>query len=138
MKMYEKALEIAKKAHKGQVDKAGIDYIQHPLFVASLVKTEEQKATALLHDVIEDSEITKEDLIHAGIPTNVVKAVDTLTKTRGETYVDYLAKVKSNDLARVVKLADLQHNSDLSRIKNPNKKDFERLEKYKKAIEYLS
>lgn len=138
MSLYEKALEVARTAHTGQVDKAGIDYIQHPLFVASLVKTEEQKAVALLHDVIEDSEITKEDLIHAGIPTNVVEAVNTLTKTRSETYVDYLAKVKSNDLARVVKLADLQHNSDLSRIKNPNKKDFERLEKYKMAIEYLS
>lgn len=138
MSLYVKALEISKIAHEGQMDKAGVDYIQHPIYVASLVNTEEQKAVALLHDVIEDSEITKEDLIHAGISTNVVEAVNTLTKVRGESYINYLKKVKSNNLARVVKLADLQHNSDLTRIKKPNKKDFERLEKYKQAIEYLS
>ena len=132
------ALSIAKKAHAGQVDKAGIDYIQHPLYVASQVKTEQEKAVALLHDVLEDSDITAADLLAYGLSNEVVTAVQTLTKKKGQSYQDYLEKVKSNDLARVVKLADLKHNSDLSRLKSITNTDYERVEKYKNAIRYLS
>ena len=132
------ALSIAKKAHAGQVDKAGIDYIQHPLYVASQVKTEQEKAVALLHDVLEDSDITAADLLAYGLSNEVVTAVQTLTKKKGQRYQDYLEKVKSNDLARVVKLADLKHNSDLSRLKSVSDTDRERVKKYKNAIRYLS
>ena len=132
------ALSIAKKAHAGQVDKAGIDYIQHPLYVASQVKTEQEKAVALLHDVLEDSDITAADLLAYGLSNEVVTAVKTLTKKKGQSYQDYLEKVKSNDLARVVKLADLKHNSDLSRLKSVSETDRERVKKYKNAIRYLS
>ena len=132
------ALSIAKKAHAGQVDKAGIDYIQHPLYVASQVKTEQEKAVALLHDVLEDSDITAADLLAYGLLNEVVTAVQTLTKKKGQSYQDYLEKVKSNDLARVVKLADLKHNSDLSRLKSVSDTDRERVKKYKNAIRYLS
>ena len=132
------ALSIAKKAHAGQVDKAGIDYIQHPLYVASQVKTEQEKAVALLHDVLEDSDITAADLLAYGLSNEVVTAVQTLTKKKGQSYQDYLEKVKSNDLARVVKLADLKHNSDLSRLKSVTNTDYDRVEKYKNAIRYLS
>lgn len=132
------ALSIAKKAHAGQVDKAGIDYIQHPLYVASQVKTEQEKAVALLHDVLEDSDITAADLLAYGLSNEVVTAVQTLTKKKGQSYQDYLEKVKSNDLARVVKLADLKHNSDLSRLKSVSDTDRERIKKYKNAIRYLS
>lgn len=132
------ALSIAKKAHAGQVDKAGIDYIQHPLYVASQVKTEQEKAVALLHDVLEDSDITAADLLAYGLPNEVVTAVQTLTKKKGQSYQDYLEKVKSNNLARVVKLADLKHNSDLSRLKSVSDTDRERVKKYKNAIRYLS
>lgn len=132
------ALSIAKKAHAGQVDKAGIDYIQHPLYVASQVKTEQEKAVALLHDVLEDSDITAADLLAYGLSNEVVTAVQTLTKKKGQSYQDYLEKVKSNDLARVVKLADLKHNSDLSRLKSVSDTDRERVKKYKNAIYYLS
>jgi metal dependent phosphohydrolase, HD region len=132
------ALSIAKKAHAGQVDKAGIDYIQHPLYVASQVKTEQEKAVALLHDVLEDSDITAADLLAYGLSNEVVTAVQTLTKKKGQSYQDYLEKVKSNDLARVVKLADLKHNSDLSRLKSVSDTDRERVKKYKNAIRYLS
>ena len=132
------ALSIAKKAHAGQVDKAGIDYIQHPLYVASQVKTEQEKAIALLHDVLEDSDITVADLLAYGLSNKVVTAVQTLTKKKGQSYQDYLEKVKSNDLARVVKLADLKHNSDLSRLKSVSDTDRERVKKYKNAIRYLS
>ena len=136
--MIDIALAIARKAHAGQTDKAGVDYIQHPLYVASQVKTEQEKAVALLHDVLEDSDITAADLLAYGLSNEVVTAVQTLTKKKGQSYQDYLEKVKSNNLARVVKLADLKHNSDLSRLKSVSDTDRERVEKYKKAIYYLS
>lgn len=135
--MFDLALSIAKKAHKGQYDKAGVDYIEHPLFVASLVDTQEEKAVALLHDVLEDSPYTAEELILAGLPETVVSAVQILTKKKGQDYQQYLELVKSSPIARRVKLADLKHNSDLSRLATVTEKDLERLEKYKKTIDYL-
>ena len=134
----ELALSIATEAHKGQFDKAGVDYIEHPIYVASQVDTEEEKAVALLHDVIEDSPFTSEELLLAGLPEIVVAAVQILSKKKGQDCQIYLENVKSNPLARVVKLADLKHNSDLSRLSSITDKDLERLEKYKKAIDYLS
>ena len=136
--MFELALSIATEAHRGQFDKAGIDYIEHPIFVASQVDSEEEKAVALLHDVIEDSPFTAEELLLAGLPETVVAAVQILSKKKGQDYQTYLENVKSNSLARVVKLADLKHNSDLSRLSSVTDKDLERLEKYKRAIDYLS
>ena len=136
--MIDIALAIAKKAHAGQVDKAGIDYIQHPLYVAGQVKTEQEKAVALLHDVIEDSDVTVDDLLVSGLSNEVVTAVQILTKKKGQSYQEYLEKVKSNNLARVVKLADLKHNSDLSRLNSVTDTDYERVKKYKNAIRYLS
>ena len=136
--MLELALSIATKAHRGQFDKAGIDYIEHPIFVASQVDSEEEKAVALLHDVIEDSSVTAEELLNAGLPETVVTAVQILSKKKGQDYQTYLKTVKSNPLARAVKLADLKHNSDLLRLETITGKDLERLEKYKKAIDYLS
>lgn len=136
--MIDIALAIARKAHAGQVDKAGVDYIQHPLYVASQVETEQEKAVALLHDVIEDSNITAVYLLASGLPNEVVTAVQILTKKKGQSYQEYLEKVKTNDLARVVKLADLKHNSDLSRLKTVSNTDYERVKKYKNAIRYLS
>lgn len=136
--MIDIALAIAKKAHAGQVGKADVDYIQHPLYVASQVKTEQEKAVALLHDVIEDSDITAADLFASGLSNEVVTAVQILTKKKGQSYQEYLGKVKSNNLARVVKLADLKHNSDLSRLKSVTNTDYERVKKYKNAIYYLS
>ena len=136
--MFDIALSIATEAHRGQFDKAGVDYIKHPLYVASQVATEEEKAVALLHDVIEDSHYTAEELLQAGLPETVVTAVQILSKKKGQDYQTYLENVKSNSLARVVKLADLKHNSDLSRLSSVTDKDLERFEKYKKAIDYLS
>ena len=135
--MLELALSIATEAHRGQFDKAGIDYIEHPIFVASQVDSEEEKAVALLHDVIEDSSVTAEELLNAGLPETVVTAVQILSKKKGQDYQTYLKTVKSNPLARAVKLADLKHNSDLLRLETITDKDLERLEKYKQAIDYL-
>ena len=136
--MLELALSIAMEAHRGQFDKAGIDYIEHPIYVASQVDTEEEKAVALLHDVIEDSPVSAEELLIAGLPEEVVTAVQVVTKKKEQDYQTYLETVKKNPLARVVKLADLKHNSDLSRLPSITAKDRERLKKYKKAIDFLS
>ena len=136
--MVDLALSIARKAHEGQLDKAGVDYIEHPIYVASQVDTEEEKAVALLHDVIEDSPVSAEELLQAGLPETVVTAVQILTKKKEQDYQTYLETVKKNPLVRVVKLADLKHNSDLSRLSSITEKDKERLKKYKKAIDFLS
>ena len=134
----EKAYEIAKKAHLGQVDKAGEDYIKHPEKVASFVETDEEKAVAYLHDVIEDTELTLEDLHEYEFSKEVIEAVDIITKKKGEDYRSYLNSVKKNKLARAVKLADLRHNSDLTRLTKVTEKDIERKEKYQKAINFLN
>lgn len=138
MLLYQQALAIAEDAHKGQVDKAGVDYIQHPLFVASLVEGELAKTVALLHDVVEDSDWTLEDLRKEGLPEEVVQAVGILTKKCNENYEEYILRVKQNPLARQVKLADLKHNSDLSRLANVTDRDRKRVAKYQKAISFLS
>lgn len=134
----ELAFEIAKEAHAGQTDKAGLDYILHPQQVAAMVTTDEQKAVALLHDIIEDTDVTASELLAKGLPDNVVEAVKALTKKPNQNYAAYLAGVKKNRLATAVKLADLKHNSDMSRLGKITQKDRERAEKYRKAIEYLS
>ena len=134
----EKAYEIAKRAHLGQVDKAGEDYIKHPEKVASFVKSDEEKAVAYLHDVIEDTELTLEDLHEYEFSKEVIEAVDIITKKKGEDYQSYLNSVKKNKLARAVKLADLRHNSDLTRLTKVTEKDIERKEKYQKAIDFLN
>ncbi|HEK9589830.1 TPA: HD domain-containing protein [Streptococcus equi subsp. equi] len=138
MSIVELAFRVAKKAHLGQVDKAGVDYIKHPITVASFVKTDEEKATAYLHDVIEDTSLTLLDLEEYDFPRSVIEAVDILTKKKGQDYQSYLNLVKTNKLARTVKLADLKHNSDLSRLSEVTNEDLKRYKKYQEAIKYLN
>ena len=133
----QRAYEIAAKAHAGQVDKAGKDYIHHPLTVASFVETDDEKTVALLHDVVEDTPVTLRNLSDAGFSDAVVHAVDCVTKREGEELWDYLRRVKSDWLATAVKLADLRHNSDLSRIPNPTEKDNARADRYREEIAFL-
>lgn len=106
--------------------------------MASFVKTDEEKAVAYLHDIIEDTELTLEDLGEYGFSKEVIEAVDIITKKRGEDYQSYLNSVKKNKLARAVKLADLRHNSDLTRLAKVTEKDIKRKEKYQKAIDFLN
>lgn len=131
------ALRIAMDAHKGQIDRAGVPYIMHPLTVAAGASNEAEFVTALLHDVLEDSDYTEEDLYAAGIPEKIVEALRLLTHDKNVPYLDYVRKIKGNPLASAVKLLDLRHNSDLSRLPSVNSKDLERVEKYQKAIEIL-
>lgn len=133
----DRALNIAQKAHQGQFDKGGKPYINHPLAVAEFVQTENEKIVALLHDVVEDSDITLHDLELEGFSEEILLAIACLTHKSGQTYDEYLFSVKSNTLARAVKLADLKHNSDISRIASPAAKDFNRLKKYQNAICFL-
>ncbi|MCL6577667.1 HD domain-containing protein [Kyrpidia sp.] len=132
------ALRIAKQAHAGQTDKGGWPYIEHPLAVASMVHGSKEKIVALLHDVCEDSDIALEDLRAAGFDDDVIEAVRAITKMKGESYDAYLARVAANPIARAVKIADLRHNCDLSRISNPGPSDFARVKRYQAAIRTLS
>ncbi len=131
------AIAIATKAHDGQFDKAGKPYISHPLTVMAQMDTLESKIVAILHDAIEDSDLKITDLVQQGFPDFIVKAIAAITKLKGEPYEDYILRVKSNAIARKVKIADLTHNMDISRIPNPTEKDFQRLEKYQKVLSQL-
>ncbi len=131
------ALKLATIAHSGQFDKGGKPYILHPISVAKIVETEEEKTVALLHDVIEDTPVTLEELRENGFPESVVVAVDVLTKRPGVDYEDYIQGVKQNTLALAVKIADMTHNMDLSRIQNPTTKDYARIEKYERILAEL-
>jgi (p)ppGpp synthase/HD superfamily hydrolase len=131
------AYEIAKQVHAGQKDKGGNDYILHPQFVASTVQTIDQKIVALLHDVVEDTSITFDDLRNYGFNDNIIQAIKVLTKVEGQSYANYIDGVKKNELARIVKIADMKHNSDLGRLKTVTVSDQERANKYNKMIIYL-
>lgn len=133
----QKAMKIAYEAHSGQVDKAGLPYIFHPVHLAEQMKTEDTCVVALLHDVVEDTDITLEDLRKAGFTDVQLEAIAAMTHDESVEYMDYVREIKKNEVAAAVKLADLSHNSDLSRINNPTEKDIKRIEKYKKAIEIL-
>jgi len=133
-----KAFFLAMKAHRGQKDKAGRAYIWHPLFVFFHVKGSKKKQVALLHDVVEDAPYTLEMLANRGFSDEVIKAVDAITKRKGEPYKAYLDRVKSNSIAIDVKIADLKHNSELKRLKIVTEKDIERTNKYKIALNYLN
>lgn len=132
--MIKKAMKIAYEAHHGQVDKAGIPYIFHPIHLAEQMEDEVSICVALLHDVIEDTEISAEKLRKEGISEAVIHNVMLLTKSRGEDYMDYLERIKSSEIAVKVKLADLKHNSDSSRLSDITKIDEKRMEKYQEAI----
>lgn len=133
-----KALQIAWEAHFGQKDKGGRPYIRHPLSVAGRMDTEYEIITALLHDVAEDTEVSLEDLRNMGFPEEILKALSLLTHDPEEDYMDYIRRIRSNELARRVKLADLWHNSQAERLgREPSEKDLRRLEKYAKAMEIL-
>ena len=136
-----KAFEIAKKAHAGQVDKAGIEYIFHPMTVASNCGDDDSAIiTALLHDTVEDTGMTFDEL-QATVPLtdDELQALKMLTHDENTPYLEYVKSIKTNELARRVKIADLKHNSDLSRIPAAqiSEKDLNRVEKYRQALKIL-
>ena len=128
-----KAMKFCFKAHKDQVDKSGMPYVFHPFHVAEQMTDEATTIVALLHDVVEDTDYTLEDIAAEGFGKEILEAVALMTHEDGVPYLDYVAKLKDNPIARTVKLADLAHNSDLSRIGEIDEETKQRLEKYKKA-----
>ncbi len=132
-----KAMCIAFDAHKDQLDKSGIPYIYHPIHLAEQMTDEKTTCVALLHDVVEDSDMTFEDLIEARFDDEVIEALKLLTHDKDVPYMDYVLNLKENEIARKVKLADLEHNSDLSRLNKIDDKALKRVEKYKNAMMLL-
>jgi len=135
--LLERAIAIAAKAHEGQVDKAGNPYLDHPLFVMKNVNSLEQKIVAVLHDAVEDSELTLEQLRSEGFPEVLVSAIAAITKIEGEAYAAYVERVIANPIALRVKIADVTHNLDIRRIANPTEADFQRIAKYQKVLNQL-
>ena len=132
-----KAMKLCYEAHKDQVDKSGMPYVFHPFHVAEQMKDEATTIVALLHDVVEDTDYTLEDIAAEGFGKDILEAVSLMTHEDDVPYLDYVAKLKDNPIARAVKLADLAHNSDPSRLGEIDEETKQRLEKYKKAIELL-
>lgn len=129
----ERAISLAVEAHRSQKDRNGAPYILHPLRVMSRVQTTEQKIVAMLHDVVEDTPWTLNALRAEGFSEPVVRAVDCLTRREGEDYFDFVQRSKSDPIARVVKLADLEDNMDVNRLTQVTDQDVERLNRYKRA-----
>jgi (p)ppGpp synthase/HD superfamily hydrolase len=132
-----KAIKIMFKMHQNQVDKANTPYVFHPWHVAENQKDETRTIVALLHDVVEDTDMTLEDIKNEGFSDEVVEALSLLTHQKDVSYYDYIVKIGTNPIAIDVKIADLKHNSDLSRLTEITQSDFERADKYKKCIIYL-
>ena len=129
-----KALVISFNAHKYQTDKSGMPYVYHPFHLAEQMDDEYSTCVALLHDVVEDTDITLDDLKNNGFPAEVTDAIAMMTHDDAVDYLDYVRAMKDNAIARKVKLADLAHNSDLSRLDEVDDKALERVEKYRQAM----
>lgn len=136
--MLNKAIEIANRAHKGQVDKAGAPYILHPLRVMMTRDNEIERICAVLHDVIEDSDVTFDNLRREGFSEEIIEVLNCVTKRAGESYDDFINRILGNEIACRVKLADLCDNMNISRIKNPTEQDEERIKKYRDAADKIA
>lgn len=134
----EKAIQIVTKLHGGQKDKGGNDYTLHPMRVSDSCNSDEEKIVALLHDTIEDGDITPDYLLMQGFSHDIVDAVISVTRNKGEDYFDFIQRCKINPIGRRVKIADLKDNMDITRLKELTRKDIERLKKYHKAYKILT
>lgn len=132
-----KAMCLCFEAHKDQTDKSGVPYVFHPFHVAEQMQDETTTVVALLHDVVEDTDYTLQDLADMGFACEALDALALLTHQKGVPYLEYVARLKVNPIARAVKLADLRHNSDVSRLETVNEAAMKRLEKYSAAIRML-
>ncbi len=132
-----KAMKIAFDVHKDQTDKTGLPYIYHPIHLAEQMTDEATVCVALLHDTVEDGDITFDFLRECGFTEEIVSAIELLTHDEGVPYMDYVQKIGTNPIAKTVKLADLNHNSDLSRLTVVDQKALARYNKYQDAIKLL-
>lgn len=135
--MTKKALELCFEAHKEQKDKSGLPYVFHPFHLAEQMQTEETTIVALLHDVVEDTDVTLDDLAQMGFSKTVMDAIALMTHADGVDYMDYVRAIRENPIAKAVKLADLRHNSDLTRMDVVDEKVLERRKVYLEALALL-
>lgn len=135
--MTKKALKLCFETHKEQLDKSNMPYVFHPFHLAEQMKDEATTIVALLHDVVEDSDCTLDDLKRMGFSQEVLEAIALMTHDPAVDYMDYVARIKTNPIAKAVKLADLKHNSDMSRLDVITPYDEVRAKKYRKAIRLL-
>lgn len=131
------ALKLCFEAHKNQTDKSGLPYVFHPFHLAEQMIDEETTIVALLHDVVEDTAYTIDNLREIGFDKKILEAIELMTHNDNTQYMDYVAKIKTNPTAKIVKLADLKHNSDITRLDTITNKDQSRIDKYLKVIEIL-
>ena len=136
-KLTKKAMEVAYFAHKNQLDKGGIPYIYHPIHIAEQMNDEVSVCAALLHDVVEDTGLTFQELSDMGFPYRVIEVLKLLTHSENMSYMDYIRGIKSDSVATAIKLCDLRHNSDLTRLDVIGEYEKMRVKKYKEAIEFL-
>ena len=132
-----KALRICFNAHKEQLDKSEVPYVFHPFYLATQMDDENSTCVALLHDVVEDSDMTFDDLIKEGFNEEIINALRLLTHKEDVPYMEYVKDIKENEIAKKVKLADLKHNSDLSRLDVIDDWTLKRNDKYQEAIHFL-
>lgn len=132
-----KALRICFNAHKEQLDKSEVPYVFHPFYLATQMDDENSTCVALLHDVVEDSAMTFDDLIKEGFNEEIINALRLLTHKEDVPYMEYVKDIKKNETAKKVKLADLKHNSDLSRLDVVDDWALKRNDKYQEAIHFL-
>lgn len=135
--MTKTAMMLCFDAHKNQVDKSGMPYVFHPFHLAEQMKDENTTIVALLHDVVEDTNIGFDEISEMGFTDEIIEALKLLTHDKSIPYEEYIAKIKTNEISKAVKLADLTHNSDLSRLDTIDDKALKRAEKYKKSIKTL-
>ena len=133
-----KALKLSFEAHKNQVDKSGMPYVYHPFHLAEQMTTEETTVAALLHDVVEDAGVTLEMLQNMGFGKRITDAIALMTHDPAVPYLAYVTKLRENPIARAVKIADLSHNSDFTRLDAVTDADWRRILKYKMALAILS
>lgn len=135
-KQTKKAMTIAYNVHMNQFDKAGIPYIYHPIHIAEQMDTETECIVALLHDVVEDTKITFKQL-EKEFNNEIIEILKLLTHDKNVDYMEYIKEIKKNKIAKKVKIADIMHNSDKTRLNRITSKDITRINKYKKALEIL-
>ncbi len=135
--MSKKALKLCFQAHQQQTDKSGIPYVFHPFHLAEEMTDEKTTVVALLHDIVEDTDYTIEDLQNMGFSDDVLEAISVMTHDKSVPYMQYIELIKKNEIAKTVKRADLMHNSDLSRLDTIDDKAIERVKKYQEALKIL-
>lgn len=134
----DKAIKIASNTHFGQVDKGGQPYILHPLRLMMKFKNKSEMIIAVLHDVVEDSDYSIDDLKSDGFTTDIIDALSCLTKKNNEKYDDFISRISTNELASKIKIEDLKDNMDITRLKSVEKNDLERIKKYHRSLRFLS